>query len=511
MSTNTRNLSAIDGVNVGDPDENTFDANQLQNYANDAAFEADHTAVPGSIYWNTTEKLVREYNGTAWQNDRTSYTAQTDSTTNGSAQDITPNTADQIIRLTHGSLISIRGIIPTVQKVITIVNAQASQAITILNEDLTATAANRILTGTGVDFSLSASQTIHLIYDSVSSRWRFSSVPSGSGLQLTDWSVLTNNLSFSASVSANALTIALKTKAGADATALTPIFIGFRNSTLTNGTYNVRSITGALSMVVSSGSTLGQLSAIAYPIFLYAIDNAGTVEIAVSTTLFDTAGVISTTAEGGAGAADSINVMYSTTARTNVPFRYAGKLVTTQATAGTWATAPSLVTTTDLSMPATALVGTTSGVNPAAGIVGENNRVALTASGNTSISATYVDSSATLTLQPGVYEITVQPYLAITTVGVNTTPAVAVALRTSANVSLRQLAFTYPNIALGGTVFNFCPCFIVPVTISVATTYKVSVQTNSTTNYNIGILADGVSLGGSTGTIQSSMEWKRIV
>jgi len=156
-------------------------------------------------------------------------------------------------------------------------------------------------------------------------------------------SMLVDNLSISASVAANALTINLLDKAGSTPSVGSPVSIGFRNSSNTVGTYNVRTVIAALSMVVSSGSTLGQTSAVAYPVYIYAIDNAGTVELAVSTTLFDTGAIVSTTAEGGAGAADSINVIYSTTARSNVPIRLIGKIISTQATAGTWASAPSLV------------------------------------------------------------------------------------------------------------------------------------------------------------------------
>jgi len=53
--------------------------------------------------------------------------------------------------------------------------------------------------------------------------------------------------------------------------------------------------------------------------------------------------LITTTAEGGAGGADSSTVIYSTTARTNVAYRVLGIIRSTQATAGTWATAPSLI------------------------------------------------------------------------------------------------------------------------------------------------------------------------
>jgi hypothetical protein len=78
-----------------------------------------------------------------------------------------------------------------------------------------------------------------------------------------------------------------------------------------------------------------------------ALDNAGTVELAVvniagGNNLTET-GVITTTAEGGAGAADSASTIYSTTARTGVAYRVVGYIESTQATAGTWATAPSTI------------------------------------------------------------------------------------------------------------------------------------------------------------------------
>jgi hypothetical protein len=82
-------------------------------------------------------------------------------------------------------------------------------------------------------------------------------------------------------------------------------------------------------------------------IVVLALDNAGTVELAVvniagGNDLTET-GVISTTAEGGSGAADSASTIYSTTARTNVAYRVVGYIESTQATAGTWVTAPSTI------------------------------------------------------------------------------------------------------------------------------------------------------------------------
>lgn len=139
-----------------------------------------------------------------------------------------------------------------------------------------------------------------------------------------------------ASVAANAMTLTIN-----------PCSIKFRSTTLTDGTPVTRNISAGISMTVSSGSTLGTTSAVQSDIAILAIDNAGTVEVAVvniagGTDLSET-GLISTTAEGGAGAADSATVIYSTTARTNVAYRVVGIVRSTQATAGTWATTPSLV------------------------------------------------------------------------------------------------------------------------------------------------------------------------
>lgn len=140
----------------------------------------------------------------------------------------------------------------------------------------------------------------------------------------------------SASVAGNALTVTLN-----------PTTLDFRSSTLGSGTVNTRTVSSAITMTVSSGSTLGTINNTASRIVVLAIDNSGTVELAVVNisggNQLDETNLISTTAEGGAGAADSANVIYSTTARTSVPYRVVGFIDSTQITAGTWATAPSTI------------------------------------------------------------------------------------------------------------------------------------------------------------------------
>lgn len=139
-----------------------------------------------------------------------------------------------------------------------------------------------------------------------------------------------------ASVTANALTVTLE-----------PCVLSFRNASYSNGSYTMRTIPSQLSLTVTSGSTLGTINAVTARLIVIAIDNDGTVELAIGNLsggldLTETF-LVTTTAEGGTGTADAKNVIYSAVARTAVPFRVVGYIDITQATAGTWVTAPEKV------------------------------------------------------------------------------------------------------------------------------------------------------------------------
>lgn len=136
-----------------------------------------------------------------------------------------------------------------------------------------------------------------------------------------------------ATVASNALTIGVS-----------QTFLEFRSATLGDGTVNTRGVP-AQTLVVPSTATLGTVDAVQSRLIVLAIDNAGTIELAVVNQAggvnLDETTLISTTAIDAT--ADSANVIYSTTARTNVPFRVVGYVESTQATAGTWATSPSTI------------------------------------------------------------------------------------------------------------------------------------------------------------------------
>lgn len=137
-----------------------------------------------------------------------------------------------------------------------------------------------------------------------------------------------------ASVNLNAMTVTLD-----------PCIVDFRSPTLATGVVQRRVVTSQISLTIPAGATLGTISAALGQLAIVAIDNAGTVELAVinlsgSPALTET-GVISTTAISAGSS--SASVFYSTSARANVPYRVVGIVESTQAAAGTWATAPSKV------------------------------------------------------------------------------------------------------------------------------------------------------------------------
>ncbi len=151
------------------------------------------------------------------------------------------------------------------------------------------------------------------------------------------------NVGLTASVNANALTITLTSRDGSTALSSTdPAFIAFRSATATSGGTTVRTISSNLTLTIPSGTTIGTSNNYYSNIFVYAIDLNGTTELAVSLTRFDSSITQNTTAISG-GSSDT--VLYSQTARTGASIRLIGVINAQQATAGTWASAPTLVQT----------------------------------------------------------------------------------------------------------------------------------------------------------------------
>jgi len=147
------------------------------------------------------------------------------------------------------------------------------------------------------------------------------------------------NLSLAFSVAGNALTCNIKARDGSAPSANSPVAVAMRNSALATGDFTARQITAALALTINSGATMGHLGNVAASLYWYLIDNAGALELAVSSSFFGWSGIVSTTLMDAN--ADSDVVMYSAAARVNLPFRCIGRTLDTQAVAGTWTAVPS--------------------------------------------------------------------------------------------------------------------------------------------------------------------------
>lgn len=141
--------------------------------------------------------------------------------------------------------------------------------------------------------------------------------------------------SIAASVASNALTLTWN-----------PQSLTFRNPTLTSGTLVSASAASPLTLTIPSTATLGTVSGQQAQLVLLVAYNGGTPVLCVSNIAggvdLSEAGVISpTTISAGA---TSAGVIYSASAvSAGSPYRVVGYIQITEATAGTWATAATLV------------------------------------------------------------------------------------------------------------------------------------------------------------------------
>lgn len=139
------------------------------------------------------------------------------------------------------------------------------------------------------------------------------------------------NFSLAVSQSGGTLTVELKTKSGADASAGSPIKIAFRNSSATSTAYNIRSITGASSDTALTGSvTLGGNSGVEVTIYVYLFDDAGTLSFGYSLAYVDQGEL-----QSSSTSSSSANVIYQASSLSTKPVRCIGAIKVTN-TAGAW-------------------------------------------------------------------------------------------------------------------------------------------------------------------------------
>jgi len=162
------------------------------------------------------------------------------------------------------------------------------------------------------------------------------------------------NHTLSASVGSSALTIALKDHNGSDPSASSPVSFSFPDG---SGGFTDVDVTAATSLTISSGSTLGTASGAVSRIWIVGFNDGGTFRLGAinchsANYTADAMAYIKTlnehipassTAEGGAGGADSGQTFYTGASVTSKYYVILGYVESTQTTAGTWATSPSTV------------------------------------------------------------------------------------------------------------------------------------------------------------------------
>ncbi len=147
-----------------------------------------------------------------------------------------------------------------------------------------------------------------------------------------DQSYELTNLTLAGSIASNILTIALKTKDGGDPGVSDTVKIGFRNSTATTGTYAQVEVSSALSLELGATVSLEFLTATSNTFYIYALNNAGTVELFASAHAFWDEGRVQTTSTLGTSNA----VLYGDNVRTDKAIRLIGRMVATWTTGVGW-------------------------------------------------------------------------------------------------------------------------------------------------------------------------------
>jgi len=207
-------------------------------------------------------------------------------------------------------------------------------------------------------------------------------LPAASGILALKSEIGVPSIAISASVSANALTISLKGADGNDPSASNPVNIAFRNPALATGTPVNLPVTAASSLLISSGSTMGFANATAGRLWVVGFNDAGTFRLGAvnvrsgSDIMPLRDGINSATAEGGAGAADSAQVIYAGATVSSKAMTILGYMDWSAglATAGTWAIVPTTIQLFGIAIPL-----------PGEVIQSKRTSVSQLASGNTTV------------------------------------------------------------------------------------------------------------------------------
>jgi hypothetical protein len=138
------------------------------------------------------------------------------------------------------------------------------------------------------------------------------------------------NYTVTCSVNSGALTINVNKKRSSS-----PIAVSFRSASNDSGGLDRGYSTSNLSIVLPSGATLGMANGVTQDLYLFAMLNGSSIELAVCGCHILEPGQIASTTAISSGSTNGHSI-YSTAARSNMPMRLLARLRVTTPTAGTW-------------------------------------------------------------------------------------------------------------------------------------------------------------------------------
>ena len=319
-------------------------------------------------------------------------------------------------------------------------------------------------------------------------------VGSGSGGSSIGGPSLLDNLGLETSVASNILTVAVKQKDGStDATSVLPVTAEFRSATLTEGSSVSRTVEAALSIDVPAGGTLGHRNGTDDYIYVYLIDNSGTVDVGLSSVILDE-GVLHSTTSITASSDDS--GLYANSTLTDKAIRLIARLKSNQTTAGQWATDVdeiSLATTHIIKVPE------------------ENLEVQAAVDTTTSVANTYVDATGiSLELGPGIWDIGYNVSMQHEIISGSNNSLINSAITDAANTildgSVCMTAET--NITTSSTPI-VCHSRNLRITVDSSTTYKMRIRSSLSAAAGRARIISENFTGGLTNPDNESVFWAR--
>lgn len=162
--------------------------------------------------------------------------------------------------------------------------------------------------------------------------------------------VVATNLQINASINSNQLTVSLAAaNSGSTPSVANPILVPFRDTTIANGDPAWVTLTGASSLTIGSGSTMGCVNAQMCRLWIVGMNNGGSLALCAFNALsgYSVApineGALQSSAAGTSGGSSAQTYYCNASLLTNKAVRILGYVEIQESTAGQWSTGPTFV------------------------------------------------------------------------------------------------------------------------------------------------------------------------